>query len=96
MLVTQALLPVLPYTLDKERAAGIRLAIDLRLRAAAPFVVRVHDGALTVEPSHGQRVDCHISADPVVYLLLGFSRITAFTARGGRPVAWPGGRASWR
>lgn len=75
VLTTQAILPILPYTLDRERAAGIRLAIDLRVRTMAPLVLRVEDGTLTFEHYSRQRVDCHIWADPVVCLLLGFNRI---------------------
>jgi SCP-2 sterol transfer family len=95
VLVVQAGLPLLPYTLDKDRAAGVRLAIDLRLRAVAPFIVRVHHGALTVEPHHGQRVDCHISADPAVYLLLAFNRIGSVKPMlRGQLVTW--GPRPWR
>jgi uncharacterized protein (TIGR03083 family) len=95
VLVIQAGLPLLPYTLDKDRAAGVHLAIDLRLRAIAPFIVRVQDSALTVEPYHGQRVACHISADPVVYLLLVFNRIGPVKPMlRGQLVTW--GRRPWR
>ena len=95
VLVIEAGLPLLPYTLNKDRAAGVRLAIDLRLRAIAPFIVRVEDSVLTVEPGHGQRVDCHISADPVVYLLVAFNRIgPAKPMLRGQLVTW--GRRPWR
>ena len=95
VLVIQAGLPLLPYTLDKDRAAGVRLAIDLRLRAIAPFIVRVEDSALTVEPGHGQRVDCHISADPGVYLLLAFNRIGPVKPMlRGKLITW--GPRPWR
>lgn len=95
VLTTQAVLPLLPYTLDRERAAGIRLAIDLRLRTMAPLVVRVQEGTLTFERYNGQRVDCHIAADPVVYLLLAFNRIgPGKPMLRGQLVTW--GRRPWR
>jgi hypothetical protein len=95
VLTTQALLPVLPYALDRERAAGIWLAIDLRLRTMSPLLVQVEDGALTVTRYDGQHVDCHISADPVVYLLLGFNRISPWQPiLRGQLVTW--GRRPWR
>jgi uncharacterized protein (TIGR03083 family) len=95
VLVIQASLPLLPYTLDKGRAAGVHLAIDLRLRAITPFIVRVENSALTVEPYRGQRVACHISADPVVYMLLAFNRIGPVKPMlRGQLVTW--GRRPWR
>ena len=95
VLTTQAILPLLPYTLDRQSAAGIRLAIDLRLRTMAPLVLRVEDGALTFEHYSRQRVDCHISADPVVYLLLGYNRISPWKPMlRGQLIAW--GRRPWR
>lgn len=75
VLTLEAYMPLLPDTLDRERASGVRLAIDLRVRGMQPVVVRIQDGILVVEDAHGQRVDCHISVDPVVYLLLVFNRI---------------------
>jgi hypothetical protein len=48
-----------------------------------------------VEESHGQRVDCHFSAEPVTYLLLVFDRITAWKRMlRGQLATW--GRRPWR
>lgn len=95
VLTQEAFIPLLPYLLDQERANGVRLAIDLRVRGMRPVVARIKDRTLVVEGSRGQRVDCHISVDPVVYLLLAFNRITPWKPMvRGQLVAW--GRRPWR
>lgn len=95
VLTHEAYMPSLPYTLDRERANGVRLAIDLRVRGMQPVVARIQDGILVVEDAHGQRVDCHISVDPVVYLLLAFNRIKPWKPMlRGQLVTW--GRRPWR
>jgi len=95
VLAHEAYMPLLPSTLDRERASGVRLAIDLRVRGMQPVVVRIQDGVLVVEDAHGQRVDCHISVDPVVYLLLEFNRIKPWKPMlRGQLVTW--GRRPWR
>lgn len=95
VLTHEAYMPLLPYTLDREHAAGVRLAIDLRVRGMRPVVARIQDGTLAVEESHGQRVDCHLSAEPVTYLLLVFNRITPWKPMlRGQLATW--GRRPWR
>jgi hypothetical protein len=95
VLTLEAYMPLLPYTLDRERAVGVRLAIDLRVRGMRPVMARIQDGTLAVEESHGQRVDCHFSAEPVTYLLLVFDRITAWKRMlRGQLATW--GRHPWR
>lgn len=95
LLTHEAYMPLLPYVLDKERAAGIRLAIGIRVRGMRPVVARIQDGILVVEDAHGQRVDCHISVGPVMYLLLEFNRITPWNSMlRGQLVTW--GRRPWR
>jgi hypothetical protein len=95
LLTQEAYIPLLPYMLDRERASGVRLAIDLRVRGMRPLVARIQERVLVVEDSHGQRVDCHISVDPVVYLLLAFNRIKPWKPMmRGQLVTW--GRRPWR
>ena len=63
--------------------------------ARADFVVRCADGAITVEEPGSQRVDCHIAADPVAFLLLGYGRISQWRAiAGGKMITW--GRKPWQ
>lgn len=95
LLTLEASLPLLPYLLDKERAAGVQLAIDLRVRGMRPVLVRVHGGLLTVEDPRGQAVDLHVSVDPVVYLLLTWNRISPWKSMlRGQLLIW--GRRPWR
>lgn len=61
--------------LDTERAGSARLPIDLRVRGMQPSVARIQQRTLVVEDALGQRVDSHISVDPVLYLLLVFNRV---------------------
>jgi hypothetical protein len=95
VLTHKAYTPLLPYTLDGEHAAGVRLAIDLRVRGMRPVLARIQGGTLAVEEAHGQRVDCHLSAEPVTYLLLAFNRITPWKPMlRGQLVTW--GHRPWR
>jgi hypothetical protein len=48
-------MPLLPYVLDKERAAGIRLAIGMHVRGMRPVVARIQDRVLVVEDAHRLR-----------------------------------------
>ena len=72
-----------------------KLRIGIRVRGMRPVVARIQDGILVVEDAHGQRVDCHISVGPVMYLLLEFNRITPWNSMlRGQLVTW--GRRPWR
>lgn len=94
-LALRGYLPLLPFLLDRARAEGVRLALDLRVRGMAPVVVRVADGALGVEPALDQLVDAHISVDPAACLLLVWSRIPPWQPLiRGQLVIW--GRRPWR
>jgi hypothetical protein len=91
----QASLPMLPFLLDTERAAGVRLAVDLRVRGMRPVLVRVEDGSLSVEDPDGQYVDLHIAVDPAAYLLLTWNRIPPWQPiLRGQLLVW--GRRPWR
>lgn len=79
---------------DPEAARGLRATYDVRVRGGSRVEARVEGGVLTVEPDNGAGVDCHISADPVALLLVGYGRTGQWgqIAR-GRLVAW--GRKPW-
>ena len=95
LLTLEAYLPLLPFTLDRQRAAGVRLALELRVRGIRPIVVRIQDGTLVVEDFRGQEVDAHLSAEPVTYLLLMWNRISPWKPLlRGQLFAW--GRRPWR
>lgn len=94
-LALQAYLPLLPHMLDCERAEGVRLTIELRVRGTAAVVARISDSTLQVEEPTGQRVDCRLTVDPVAYLLLTWNRISPLGAIArGQLIPW--GRKPWR
>lgn len=93
-LAHRAYLPLLPYAVDADKAAHLQVSVDLRIRGMEPHVLVVENGALRVEPSSGQRVDVHMSVDPVAYLLLVWNRIPAWKPLlRGHMLVW--GRRPW-
>lgn len=81
--------PLLPHMLDAQRATGVRLAIELRIRGVPRAVAQIADGELRIEEAGRQRVDCRLTADPVAYLLLTWNRISPVGAvLRGRLVPW--------
>ncbi|PLS75250.1 MAG: hypothetical protein CYG61_08240 [Actinobacteria bacterium] len=87
--------PMLPLALDPVAARGKRVTYDVRVRGGPQFSVRVADGAATVEPgAPGGTVDCHLSVDPVAFLLVGYGRVSQWgPIAKGAMVAW--GRRPW-
>jgi uncharacterized protein (TIGR03083 family) len=79
---------------NQEAAAGVRMTYDVRLRGGGRAVLHFDDGDLTVEPEPSGRVDCHLSADPVAFMLVGWGRIGQGPAiLKGQLLAW--GRKPW-
>jgi uncharacterized protein (TIGR03083 family) len=75
-------------------AAGLRATYDLRIRGGGHFHFIFNDGALSVEDPSPRLVDCHISADPVAFLLVAWARQSQWTAIAtGKLLAW--GRKPW-
>ncbi len=74
---------------DPERARGFRASYEITVRGAGSVFLALDDGAVTVRPRAGQRVDCHLSADPATLLLLLFGRVSQWPAiLTGRLFAW--------
>lgn len=74
---------------DRERAAGLRAAFEIRLRGGGRTTLAFDDGRLTVERAGARRADCVVSADPSAFLLVGMGRIgAAKPALTGKIVAW--------
>ena len=48
---------------------------QLHIRHGSTVVIVVHDGDLHVEPPSDRPVDCHLTVDPLTFLLLSFHRI---------------------
>ena len=87
-------LPLLPFMLNSERAAGLRLRVELRVRGMARTLLTIENEALRVEAPSGQPADFRLSADPVAYLLLTWHRISPWLPMlRGQVVAW--GRRPW-
>lgn len=85
---------MLPEYFDAAEAGDMRATIELRVRGGSHFAIWVHDGRLEVVPEATERVDCHISVDPVAFLLVSFGRQSRLPAiLRGQLAAW--GRRPW-
>lgn len=94
ILADEGFLRLLPFLLDKERGGGVRMRLQWRVRGMRPQVVVIHDGALRVQDPSGERVDCTLSADPAVFLLLAWNRIRPWLPLlRGQLAVW--GRRPW-
>lgn len=91
--VIEGVVAMLPAYLDKDKAAGVHVAYELRLRGGPRYRIAIDDGTAIVA-TPGERVDCWISADPVAFLLVGYGRSGQWsqTLRGKIVV---GGRKPW-
>ena len=79
---------------NEEAAAGVRASFDVRLRGGGRAVFRFDDGDLTVEPEPTGPVDCHLSVDPVAFMLVAWGRMSQGPAiLKGQLLAW--GRKPW-
>jgi uncharacterized protein (TIGR03083 family) len=91
--VIAGIMAMVPDYLDRQKAAGLHTAYELRFRSGPRYRMTIDDGTAVVGPATGQ-ADCWISADPVAYLLVGYGRSSQ---RGsilrGKIVA--GGRKPW-
>ncbi|MGH3935287.1 MAG: SCP2 sterol-binding domain-containing protein, partial [Pseudonocardiaceae bacterium] len=76
------------------KAAGVRVTYDVRIRGGDRFHFLFDNGAVRVEEPSSRRVDCHISADPVAFLMVVWSRQSQWSAISrGKLLAW--GRKPW-
>ncbi len=75
-LVIRAVTSMMPLSVNPEGVAGRRVTYGVNVAPDGPrFVVRVADGAATVEPAGETPVDCRISADALTLVLVGYGRI---------------------
>jgi uncharacterized protein (TIGR03083 family) len=99
IVIRHLFLPVLrelgPRTLvDGAKAAGLRATYDLRIRAGDRLHFIFNDGQLKVEEPGAGKVDCHISADPVAFVMMFWGRRGQWSAIAtGKLMAW--GRKPW-
>ena len=85
---------VLPFVADSETARGLHGCIDVRIRGGSRFGIHFGDGGIHVAHGRPRRADCHLSADPVAFLLVATCLVGHWgqIAR-GRLFAW--GRRPW-
>jgi hypothetical protein len=81
---------------NADTTAGVHATFDVRIRGGS----RLHlyfvfdDGVLRVETPSAVRVDCHLSAEPVAFLLVFWNRRSQWQAIAkGQLMAW--GRKPW-
>ncbi len=87
-------LPLLPSYVDTQAAAGLDARYELRVRGGPQVGLCFVDGQLELEVPPESPVDCHLSADPVAYLLVAYGRQGQWRAiLTGKLVAW--GRKPW-
>jgi uncharacterized protein (TIGR03083 family) len=73
-LTLTGLAPFLPYMVDAEAIRHVRARIEVRIVGDPRFTLVLDHGRAAVEPTDG-RCDCWIQAQPVPYLLTGYSRV---------------------
>ncbi len=93
LLVFPGALTVMPQYLRPQRAAGVHISFELRMRGGPSYRMAVDDGTAVITAA-GQRADCVITADPVAFLLLGYGRISQLSPV-LRGQLRPGGRKPW-
>jgi hypothetical protein len=79
-MATAGVAPMLPQFVDEENAKGLSACFEVRLRGAFPIYFVVDDAKLTVDAVASRRIDCRISADPAAYLLVGYGRMSLWSA----------------
>ncbi|MGE5290807.1 MAG: hypothetical protein ACM3ML_27165 [Micromonosporaceae bacterium] len=84
---------MVPDYVDRRQAAGLHLAYELRFRGGLRYGLTVDAGTVAIT-APGRQVDCWISADPVVFLEVGYGRTAQWgQILRGRILA--GGRKRW-
>jgi uncharacterized protein (TIGR03083 family) len=74
---------------NADAAAGLRALYELKVRGGSSWFIEFDDGDLSISRMPSASVDCHISADAVTFLLLGFGRIAPIRpALTGRLFVW--------
>jgi hypothetical protein len=94
LLIFEAGRQMMPKIADPVAIGRTAAVYELRLGRGSRFVVRVADGSVAVEPSAGQRIHCHVSADPVALMLLAYGRTGQWRPISrGKMMTW--GRKPW-
>ncbi len=90
LLIFEAAQRMMPKMADPITIGGASITYELRLGRATRLAVRIADGTAIIEPmAAGQRVDCHVLAEPVAMVLLAYGRISQWQAIGrARMITW--------
>jgi hypothetical protein len=85
---------VMPAIVDERSACGFTACYEVRFRHGPRLAFMFDEGRLTIAPAATRSVDCHVSADPVAFLLVGAGLVGQWgqIAR-GRLATW--GRKPW-
>jgi uncharacterized protein (TIGR03083 family) len=76
-LVIRAVSTLLPLAANPVTTAGQHATYGIAISGGGPrFTVIVKDGVVSFEPGIASRVDCHIGAAPVSFLLVAYGRIS--------------------
>lgn len=98
LLLLNAFEAMLPVVVDPGASSSVRTACVMHLRGGPQLYVTVDRGRVDVSRDHlagGARADCHISADPVAFVLVAYGRVNQWQAIAtGKLTAW--GRRPWR
>jgi uncharacterized protein (TIGR03083 family) len=90
------LLPLLPHYVDERAATGVEARFELKLRGedGARAFLFFDDGRLAIEEPAAGVLDCHVSADPVAFMLVSYGRAGLVRpVLTGKMLAW--GRKPW-
>lgn len=75
-LTVQAVLPILPALVNGEAAESVDTTYALAIGGCARVMVRFRDGACSVHPPEIGPVDCHLSGDPIAWLMALYGRVS--------------------
>lgn len=90
----RGILPALILTVDADATPKAAGTYHLHLRGGADWTIRVHEGAVSVEPGRPRQADLHFSVDPAVFLLNAYGLISSVRAMlSGGMISW--GRRPW-
>ena len=91
--VLAGVIAMVPGYLDRQRAAGLHVSYELRLRGGPRYRIAIDDGVAEIAQP-GPAADCWISADPAAFLLVGYGRSGQW-AQIARGKLIAGGRKPW-
>jgi hypothetical protein len=74
-LVVAALLPILPALVDGEAAKGVDATYELAVHGGPRVTARFRDATASIRPPDNSIAGCHLSGEPVTWLLALYGRV---------------------